>query len=379
MEIKKFDNETDNEFIFRLYQYKGTLTWREFALLINQATGWSLTADAVRKRVDTMRCEPKNESTDDLFREIDIKKHAFREERSEWVRQNREISRIEENLSILEERIKDISSGIFEPLECKIDTEKKSMLILLTDWHIGLEFENFAGSYNHSIARERAKQYLEQIAKLQKQHKCETAYVMALGDMINGSIRRTVQLQNRINVIEQVKNASELIANFLHTLLGIFQQVIYTGCSGNHSRIVESKDDSLKDERLDHLIDWIISKFLSEQKNFKYIEPIDTSMTMIDIYGHKIVGVHGDYDKFSKNGMSQIINFLHDFPEIVCMGHMHSGAYMEAADTILLRGGSLSGAGDDYTIQKRIRGQASQTLAIMTEDGLESIHPIVLK
>ena len=379
MEIKKLDNESDNELIFRLYQQKGTLTWREFTLLLNQAMGWTLTADAVRKRVESMRCDPKNEATDDIFRELDIKKQAFRDERNAWSRQNREISRIETNLSILEDKIKEISSGIFEPLECAVDTEKKSMLILLTDWHIGLEFDNFSGSFNPSIARGRAKQYLERIAKLQKQYKCEKAYVMSLGDMINGNIRKTVQLQNRIDLIEQIKDASELIANFLHTLLGIFPQVIYTGCSGNHSRVIESKDDSVKDERLDRLIDWIISKFLSEQKNYKYIEPLDTSMTVIDIYGHKVVGVHGDYDKFTKNGLNQIVNFLHEFPEIVCMGHMHAGAYMEISDMLLLRGGSLSGAGDDYTIQKRIRGKASQTVAIINEDGLESIHPVILK
>lgn len=380
MEFVRRDGEEDNDLIYRLYQQKGTLTWREFTLLLNQNFGWDLQADAVRKRVKNYQANPKHKAVDDPFRELEIKKQVFRDERNAWNKQNRDQARTEENLAILEEKIKEISSGIFEPVEpLKIDTTKKSMLILLTDWHVGLEFKNSFGSYSPEIARERAKNYLKRIQYLQEQTHCETAYVLALGDMINGSIRRTVQLQNRINLIEQVKDASELIANFVNSLLSIFLQVKYTGCSGNHSRIIESKEDSLKDERLDNLIDWIVVKLLSEQKNFSYIEPFDVSMSIFDIYGHKIVGVHGDYDYFSKSGLSQIVSFIHDFPEIVCMGHMHAGAYMEESNMTLLRGGSLSGAGDDYTIQKRIRGRASQVVAIIGEDGLESIHPVILK
>ena len=380
MEFIRREGEEDNDLIYRLYQQKGTLTWREFTLLLNKHFGWDLSAECVRKRVRNYEADPKHKATDDLFRELEIKKQAFRDERNAWNRQNREQARIEENLSILQEQIKEISSGIFEPVEPKQQIQqKKSMLILLTDWHIGLEFKNSFGTYSPEIARERAKQYISHIQYIQEQTHCESACIVALGDMINGNIRRTVQLQNRINLIEQVKNASELISNFIHTLLGYFPQIYYSGCSGNHSRIIESKEDSLKDERLDNLIDWIVSKLLSEQKNFHYVKPFDNSMTILDVLGHKVVGVHGDYDYFSKQGLNQIVSFLHDFPEIVCMGHMHTGAYLEDSNTVILRGGSLCGAGDDYTIQKRIRGRASQVVAIIGEDGLESIHPVILK
>lgn len=367
----------ENEILWHYYLHKGTASWDELAAIYNKEQGTDIRADALRKRIYKVR---DDKMCDDSFRELEMKKQAFRDERNAWTKQNREQVRTEINISTLRDSLLAISSNIFPNIKPqKQNTEKKSMLILLTDWHIGADFDGLFGRYNSEIAKERATEYLKAIEDIQKIQKCEQAYVMVLGDMINGSIRRTVQLQNRENIIEQIKIASELISNFCYELCKTFKRVVYTGCAGNHTRLIENKESALKDERLDSIIDWSVSLFLKNVTNFNYIEPLDTTITQVNIYDHEIWGVHGDYDNFSKNGLQNLMTAMKRFPYMVCMGHLHSAGLTEVDGVFLVRGGSLSGAGDDYTVQKRLAGPASQTVIIFDKNGMVSVHPIVFK
>lgn len=369
------------EQIYKAFLHKGNLSYAELTALVNKEHGWTLNPEQLRGIIRRYRAKNEEATADkDIFRDLEIKKQIYRDERNAWQKQNREQARTEENISLLAEQLLQISPDKFEqPVIPDLDAnERKTMLILLTDWHIGAAWDNHFGVFNYEIATERIQTLLDEIQKLQIIYSCEAAVVMTLGDMINGAIRRTVQLQNRETVIEQTKNAAELLTNFCYTLCKLFSVVTLTGCAGNHSRLVENKESAVKDDRLDSIITWATSKSLQHILNFNYIEAIDTTLTSVNIYDHEFVGVHGDYDKFSRNGIHSIITALHRFPYAVCFGHMHSPALQEADGVLLLRGGSLCGTGDDYTISRRITGQPSQTVCIVSQRGVESIHPIPL-
>ena len=44
----------------------------------------------------------------------------------------------------------------------------------------------------------------------------------------------------------------------------------------------------------------------------------------------------------------------------------------------IIRGGSLAGSGDDYTIEKRLTGKASQMVCVCTNKGIESYNVVEL-
>lgn len=367
--------ETDDQLFERLLKYKSGMTWDEFSAIYSGIIGKTVNSAACRQRYSRMQ----RASSYDPFRDLQQKKQAFRDERTAWQKQNRDIVRVDVNFEELEAQLRTISGKVFQPVKVRpYKTGKKSMLVLLTDWHIGIEFANSFGHYSTEIAKHRAKTYLQEIYELQKIHKCEACYVMALGDMISGHIHPSVRLENRCGLIEQAKTAVELISNFLTALLKLFQVVTYTGCSGNHSRLIAQKDQNLRDDRLDLLIDWIISQLLQGQERFSYIAPLDTTLTKIDIYGREVVGIHGDYDTFGKPAIQNITSALHRYPWMICTGHMHSPAFSDLDGVKVIQGGSLSGSGDDYTVQKRLCGKPSQTIAIISERGLESLHPVEL-
>lgn len=380
MRVEKRPGESTDDFLLRCYRQKGGMSYHNLAKIVSDALDEDIDGKTLRQRIRQIKEDRHiDECTDDVFREYAMKQQVFRDERNAWQKQNREQIRTEQNLDMMSDMLKTIGANLFDVIEPPdTRTTKSTLLIILSDWHVGAEWHNKFGDYSPEIARQRIKTLLQKIARIQNNRCCEKAVVLTVGDMINGSIRRTVQLQNRENIIQQIRDCTELLSNFIHCLCKIFANVELYGCAGNHTRLIENKESALKDERLDSVINWATSLMLHHIKNFKYIENDDITLAEAQIYGLDVLGVHGDYDCFGRNGVQKLTAMLHKFPYCICFGHLHSPAFMEADNTFLIRGGSLGGTGDDYTIQKRIIGRPSQTVAVITPDGIESIHPIML-
>ena len=98
----------------------------------------------------------------------------------------------------------------------------------------------------------------------------------------------------------------------------------------------------------------------------------------MDIRGKKYINVHGDYDAFSKAGIASLSMMLGYFPYAITFGHLHTCAMQDEGGVKIIRGGSLAGSGDDYTIQKRLPGNATQMVCVCTADGIKSYNVIEL-
>lgn len=218
--------------------------------------------------------------------------------------------------------------------------------------------------------------YLGEILKIGKRHNSQNVYVAVIGDLISGSIHKSIA--NRENVIDQIKLAVDYISAFCFELTQNFTNVYLADCAGNHSRI-DRKEDALHDERLDCLIAWTVSKLLSHVGNFKPMldGKLDTGIARLDIRGKEYVAVHGDFDGVSKAAVGRLAMMLGSLPYAVIMGHRHFPAVTDESGIRVIQGGSLCGAGDDYTVEKRLCGKPSQTVCVCTERGVECIYPVV--
>ena len=58
--------------------------------------------------------------------------------------------------------------------------------------------------------------------------------------------------------------------------------------------------------------------------------------------------------------MQRLISTIREFPEAWFTGHLHTIAVDEVNEIKMIRGGSLAGSGDDYTVEKRLTGKASR-------------------
>ena len=394
--IKKLPTETEEQFLWKVGQMvdSGEIeSWSSVNNIINTELGideekWR-DESSFRKRYQAAKkfydgCFSKMES--DTYakevavmkRELERKKIQFRDERNAWQKQNYIDARVEQKLDLLEEEL--LSQGrINFDIHDNVDiTSDNDILVILSDFHIGQTFRSIWGEYNSDIAKKRLNQLLNEIIAIQKLHNSEKCYVSLQGDMLSGNIHKTIQVTNRENIIDQIKIASELISSFCYELTKHFSIVFMSSVSGNHSRM-DRKDEALHDERLDDIITWGIELSLKHIENFRVLNrKLDNGISDMNIRGKTYIAVHGDMDAFNKTGVSNLCMHLGYIPYAITYGHLHTCSVDETNGVKMIRGGSLAGSGDDYTIEKRLSGKPSQMVCVCNNKGVACYYPIEL-
>lgn len=365
-------------------------TWQDVANIINDLTGNDFGESTYRKKYTSFQKmlsanQNKFVNTESQLKELDIQKRElerakiqFRDERNAWQRQNYIDARVEQKLDLLESELKSQGRINFKPtdIQNRSINSNNDLLVMLSDLHIGQCFDSHFGKYDSFIAQQRLNAYLNKIIEIKDRHNSENCYVSLQGDLLSGSIHKVLAITNRENVIEQIKIASELISSFCYELTKYFSHVELSNVSGNHSRI-DRKEDALHDERLDDLIAWNVGCTLNHIPNFSINgNNIDNGICEINIRNKKYVSVHGDYDPYNRQGVSTLVTFLGYCPYAILYGHMHTCSVDETNGIKMIRGGSLSGSGDSYTVEKRLLGKPSQMVCVCTDYGVECYYPI---
>lgn len=365
-------------------------TWQDVANIINDLTGNDFGESTYRKKYTSFQKmlsanQNKFVNIESQLKELDIQKRElerakiqFRDERNAWQRQNYIDARVEQKLDLLENELKSQGRINFKPtdIQNRSINSNNDLLVMLSDLHIGQCFDSHFGKYDSFIAQQRLNEYLNKIIEIKDRHNSENCYVSLQGDLLSGSIHKVLAITNRENVIEQIKIASELISSFCYELTKYFSHVELSNVSGNHSRI-DRKEDALHDERLDDLIAWNVGCTLNHIPNFSINgNNIDNGICEINIRNKKYVSVHGDYDPYNRQGVSTLVTFLGYCPYAILYGHMHTCSVDETNGIKMIRGGSLSGSGDSYTIEKRLSGKPSQMVCVCTDHGVECYYPI---
>jgi len=391
MNFKRLENETDDELIYRICSQKNQIgTWEQVRDIINELTGNDFGESTYRKKYQSFEkilnanqdkfydCDAALEELKEQQRALEREKVKFRDERRAWNKQNYIDSRVEEKLDILEEQLLSIGKELYEPHNITEINSDNDMLVILSDFHIGANYDSFIGKYNTDIAKKRLQKLLEEVIKIQKRHNSEKCHISLTGDLINGSIHKSIQITNSEDVISQIKIATELICGFAYECSKYFKDVNIYSVVGNHSRI-DKKDDALHSERLDDLILWGTELCLNGIDNIHILRRnIDIGIADLNIRGKTYISVHGDYDSFNKSGVSSLCMTLGFLPYAILYGHLHHCSVDEVNGVKMIRGGCLGGSGDDYTLEKRLTGKASQMVCICDKDGVVCYYPVEL-
>ena len=388
---KRFENESTDELIYRICKDKEQIgTWQDVANIINELTGDDFGESTYRKKFQAFQKmldanQSKFVNSDSQIKEIEAQKRElerakikFRDERNAWQKQNYIDARVEQKLDLLEEELLSQGRVNFDIHDNVNISSDNDILVILSDFHIGQTFRSIWGEYNSDIAKKRLNQLLNEIVVIQKLHNSEKCYVSLQGDMLSGNIHKTIQVTNRENVIEQIKIASELISSFCYELTKYFSVVFMSSVSGNHSRM-DRKDEALHDERLDDIITWGVELSLKHIDNFHVLNrKLDNGIADMDIRGKSYIAVHGDFDGYNKTGVSNLCMHLGFIPYAITYGHLHTCAIDETNGVKMIRGGSLAGSGDSYTIEKRLSGKPSQMVCVCNKKGVMCYYPIEL-
>lgn len=399
MELERKEGETEIQYLWRIGKMvdAGKIgSWKDITPTLNKQlreddeyydeSAYRKKYQAAKKFYDEIFSQQGDEDfkkeQEEILREIKKEKIKLRDERTESNRGIRIEARVEDKLDYFEKIIANQGKVDYEPLKpaerelIKIKSDN-DLVIMLSDLHIGQTFASAWGRYNLEVAKDRMNQYLNKIIEIKDRHNSENCFVTLQGDMISNSIHKTIAITNRENVIEQVISASEMITAFLAELSKIFNNVTVASVVGNHSRI-DKKEDALKDERLDTLIEWYAKSKLENFENIEFIEPYDNTFNCFVVRNKHYFIVHGDYDKFDMAGVAKLSMMAGYFPYCILFGHRHFPATTEINGIKLVQSGSFPGAGDDHTIELRLSGKPSQTVLVCNEDGIECNYTVEL-
>lgn len=397
MDLKKREDENDEQFIWRLGQYKDSglldMNWDELADVINKELDMEdtpFTEAAFRKPYQQAKRFYDagvftDMSEDECLAELRIQKQELekekvrmRDERNELKRMLREEARKE---SYREQIARTISECDVKPLE--YDANKKfngvinsdnDLVVTLTDLHTGIEIDNYFNTFDDDVLKNRLNRYLDKIIEVRARHGSENVYVI-ISEIINGLIHTPLRIESNQTIIEQFLTAVNYISEFLAELSGHFVNVCVFVCPGNHSRAVANKNEGLKGENFDHLIVPFLEAKLQNFKNiFCYKNEIEESIAMFKVRGNIIMASHGDKDEPS-NVVQKFTMMFSLKPNIVYLGHRHTNAMFTVYDTKVIQSGCLSGS-DSYCMDKRLKNKPEQVISVITDDGLECNYDV---
>lgn len=395
-EFKKLENETEEQYLWKIGQLvdSGKIeNWASINDIVNKEllgddetlwrteSAWRKKYQAAKKFYDgcfsKMESNDYQEQLDAMNRELARNTIKFRDQRRSWNKQNFMDARFDEVMDIIEERLDGFAKVNFAPHPSPLVKGDNSMIVCLSDLHIGQCFSSYFGEYNSDIAKIRLQKYMDELLEIAKLNKVKDAYVCMLGDDISNSLHKTIEVSNKEDVIGQLKLSIEYITSFCYELTKHFENVYFASVSGNHSRL-QAKDLAQHSERLDAFIAWDVCRTLKNQENFHSLLhcSIDDGIAMIDIYNKSYLLIHGDFDATNKQGYMKLANMIESFPEYILCGHRHFCSYSQ--DTRFIQSGSLAGSGCDYTVEKRLKGKASQMVCICNKSGIKGVFPIIL-
>lgn len=379
--LKRKDGETDYEYCFRLSWEKSKnqldIDWQEIVDLCG--LDWS--ADHCRKTMigairhqEYINTKTREQLTNEQYTkllekelELEKKKVKIQDMKTALNKQIRETARKESLEKILEEKMEELKAS--KPLgnnpSLFLKPSGRDGVMLISDIHLGSEVDNILDKYNPQICKEKMFYYVDKVIQYGKENNIDKLYILIAGDIVSGIIHDTNRYESRLNIIEQITVASEMLSEAINKLSNYFY--CFTGLVlGNHDRIVAKKDKSLEDENFAVLIDKFIKLRLENNPRVIFLDKEDEGILEINIRGHKCLCVHGHNDKDSS--LDRLIEMFEYKPSFIFKGHDHRARIFEKNRTTIICNGAFSG--EEYGKNARLYNKSQQIFSIFDKDGM---------
>ena len=394
MEFKRLENESDEELIYRVCSQKDAIgTWDDVKDVLNELLDCDYGESTYRKKFQAFQKlmqanEHKFLDDDNYIKELRLErqelakeKQKLSDERTELNRQIREQARRESYLDM----IKNVLCDNTQPFEFNLNKNKiedlcilsnKDLIVHITDVHTGIFIDNFKNHFDEDTLKKRIEKYTSKIIEIQELHKAENCYIIA-SELISGLIHNNLRLQNNLDLMEQFKLVSLLIATMIKELVSHFNEIYVYTVEGNHSRIVAKKEDSLQGENMDILFPFYLEAKLQNYPSVHIEEnTICQDIAIFNVRGNNVFASHGDKDAPS----TVVQNYTMMFgvkPNLVYLGHRHTNGMTTVYDTKVIESGCVSGT-DQYALSIRKCNRPEQTISVIDENGLVCLYDIQL-
>ena len=365
------------------------LSWDEISEELNKTLDLNLSPDTYRKKFTEMmkgyeiaREEFKNSLSSDEAEAIKKQTLELKKERVKIADERRGLNLLIRELSraeVYEEKFKEAlmeATNIHTVEKVSVKQYDKEALLMISDAHVGAQCDNTWNRYNLEIFHIRLNTLISETIERAKLYGVKKLHVVDLGDAIEGLIHVTTRIDNVVDVVEQTKIYAEAFTKAIEILSESFEEVHVHMTRGNHSRVSPNKKDSVDKESFEDIIAWFTEANIKGMANVFYHEnTIHDEIILMNVLGHKIVGVHGH--KHNPQTVDKVMSTMLGYnPDYILMGHRHHLSEREDSGIEVIQNASMKGV-DEYAISIGKVGKAGQKLLVFDEKGRYSTHNIV--
>ena len=351
---------------------KAERSWSWVANLVDwQGSGESLRCFVLRNLKDRDMIIPKNEVTQnyDLFKQ----RQLLKDERTTLNAMLRKEARFEVLKEVINESISKLPK--LKTFDNNFTTSVKKYsegILMLSDWHIGQDCDNFYNKYNNKIAEERISKIVDKAISYCQTLGITRLHVLNLGDLIEGKINNTGRIVANERALQQLMYATEMMANVLNKLQFYIPEVTYRSVTDNHGNIDSNYKDRLPEENLNILTTWYLKARLKNTSIIFKDDNLDIGLGRFELdNGMKVAFFHGHEDPKDKT-LQNLVGATHEWIDVVCAGHLHNPAEHVYQDMRLFINGSLCGTGQ-YALSHRMFTKPSQKLIIVEDKNFINI------
>lgn len=391
------ENEEELDYAMRLIDIKkgekpDDLDWGDIVDLL----GLDLNKDSLRKSQDTifggiavykkMKERAVENEPEDYQAELRVQTQELKKERMKLNDERAALNRIlrsESRKESMEDLMKQCASIVSENNPIKITPSyidydrEKAAILTLSDFHYGLEIDEFNNKYNPEIFYERINKLTAKVEEYIQLNKVKTLYILGLGDYFSGIIHTTTRIENRESIVKQVINVTEALVQLL-VELSKYCEIYYYDVTDNHGRVFPNKDDWQNEDNFSLFVRWYLEGRLDNVENIHVEKNLySNEIGIVEIFGRNYAFTHGHRDKLDNivQNLSLMTKRVYD---AMFIGHSHHFAANEVHGTYVYMNGTLSG-NDEYANNLRATSNPSQNLFIVSkEEGIECQYLIRL-
>lgn len=346
---KRFENETDEELIYRICEDKEQIgSWQNVANIINKLTGNDFGESTYRKKYQAFKKmleanQSKFVDSEAQLKEIEIQKRELQKERNklyatktEYSRQIRQQSRFE----LFYENVANEISLYDVPNFRYIDTlnQKNEYILSIADIHAGANFVIETNDYSFEEITKRFEKLYTDVVNFVLDKNISNLKVLCMGDDIQGILRLSDLQLNESSVVKATVFVAKTIARFLNDL-SEYCFIDYYHCpTSNHSqtRPLGTKASEIASEDVEYVICNYIKDVLVNNSRiiphmnfgYEYIE--------IPIFDFKTIAMHGHTINNIDNVLKDLTYHKKTFYTTVFLAHYHAakmGTVGEMSDT----------------------------------------------
>lgn len=309
-----------------------------------------------------------------LEKEIEIKKMMTKlsDMRTLVNKETREQARYEQLLDMLREEIKSIElNRLFTFEDVQLSENRKECICALSDIHYGMDISNHWNRYNSDIAKSRMNKMVNKTISIGKSNGCEIVHLFVGGDLCNGNIHLTSRMSNRETITQQIVGVSELLSNAIYGLHEEFKYVMVHICSGNHDRIIASKNENDYEDNFVNVIKEFIRLRTKDLRNVIFNEnEYGHDIVKFNVCGKNVIGLHGD--KISGKQVIQRLNTMYGQVDYVLSGHVHHDKIDSFSNSKNITVASFSGT-DEFARQLGLYSKPSQKIIVLENNSNDEL------